>query len=113
MIFSIVAKRPKMTSLRQMWRVVIMSLLLLLKCVFFLWQPTVNAFLLLQNTFSCLCVQVGGEAGDDYWAEDFDSDKNCQQEEKIIKLSNVVGAHDLNKDSIVLFSGEQKPFSGI
>ena len=73
--------------------------------------------LLLQNTFSCLCAQVGGEAGDDYWAEDFDSDKNCQQEEKIIKLSDEVGAHctahELNKDSIMLFSGKQKLFDHI
>ena len=70
----------------------IMSLFLLLNSGFFLWHPT---------------------AGNDYWSDNFDSTKNCQQEEKIIKLSNVVGAHDLNKDSIVLFSGEQKPFSGI
>ena len=91
-----------------------MSLLLLLKCGFFLWHSTVNGSF--SKTLFLVSVQARGgvtEAGDDYWAEDFDSDKNCQQEEKIIKLSNVVGAHDLNKDSIVLFSGEQKPFSGI
>ena len=74
----------------------IMSLLLLLNCGFFLWQPT---------------------AGNDYWSDDFDSTKNCQQEEKITKLSDEVGvhctAHELNEDSIMLFSGKQKLFDHI
>ena len=30
--------------------------------------------------------QVGRGGGDDYWAETFNSDKNCQQEKKISKL---------------------------
>ena len=29
----------------------------------------------------------------DYWSEDFDTSKNCAQEEKISKLSNEVGSH--------------------
>ena len=28
---------------------------------------------------------------DDYWDEDFDNNKNCEQEEKISKLINEVG----------------------
>ena len=41
--------------------------------------------------FFLFSVQVGK---DDYWGEDFDSNKNCKQEKKIIKLNNEVG--DLN-----------------
>ena len=74
----------------------IMSLFLLLNCGFFLWHPT---------------------AGNDYWSDNFDSTKNCQQEEKITKLRNEVGthctAHELNQDIIMLFSGKQKLFDHI
>ena len=45
-----------------------------------------------QNALSRLSVQAGTEV-DDYWAEDFDSGKNCEQEEKMIKLLSEVGAH--------------------
>ena len=41
---------------------------------------------------------------DDYWDEDFDNNKNCEQEEKITKLLNEVNTHD--KYSIVIFSAE-------
>ena len=30
---------------------------------------------------------------DDYWDEDFDNNKNCEQEKKIIELNKEVGAH--------------------
>ena len=30
--------------------------------------------------------QVGRGGGDDYWAEDFSANKNCEQEKKIEKL---------------------------
>ena len=39
-----------------------------------------------------------GRGNDDYWAEDFDKNKNCQQEEKIAKLKSEVGAHELKWD---------------
>ena len=64
-----------------------MSLLLLVSCGFFLWQPTV----IVSKILFLFSVQAGS---DDYWSEDFDSNKNCQQEKKIIKLSDEVG--DLN-----------------
>ena len=41
---------------------------------------------------------------DDYWSEDFDNNKNCQQEEKLNKLTNEVC--DRNKYSTMLFSGK-------
>jgi len=38
-----------------------------------------------------VCFQLGRGAGDlDYWSEDFDTEKNCQQEKKIIELKNKV-----------------------
>ena len=55
------------------------------------------------KTLFLVSVQARGgvtEAGDDYWDEDYDSDKNCEQEEKIAKLSIEVDAHDLNKDNV-------------
>ena len=74
----------------------IMSLFLLLNSGFFLWHPT---------------------AGNDYWSDNFDSTKNCQQEEKMTKLSKEVGVHcathELNKDISMLFSGKQKLFDHI
>ena len=36
-------------------------------------------------------VQAGRGGDDDYWAEDFDTNKNCQQEKKIIELYKKVG----------------------
>ena len=78
-----------------------MSLLLLLKCGFFLWHSTVNGSF--SKTLFLVSVQARGgvtEAGDDYWDEDYDSDKNCEQEEKIAKLSIEVDAHDQDKDSV-------------
>ena len=33
----------------------------------------------------------GGRGNDDYWSEEFDKNKNCEQEEKITKLINEVG----------------------
>ena len=38
-------------------------------------------------------IQAGRGADDDYWAEDFNTHKNCQQEKKIAKLTQEVGAH--------------------
>ena len=38
-------------------------------------------------------VQAGRGGVDDYWSEDFDKNKNCQQEDKIIELNKEVGAH--------------------
>ena len=38
-------------------------------------------------------VQAGWGANDDYWSEDFDNNKNCEQEKKIIELNKEVGAH--------------------
>ena len=66
-----------------------MSLLLLLKCGFFLWHSTVNGSF--SKTLFLVSVQAGSRV-DDYWAEDFDSGKNCEQEEKMIKLLSEVGA---------------------
>ena len=34
-------------------------------------------------------VQAGRGDVDDYWDEDFDTNKNCQQEKKIIELDNL------------------------
>ena len=36
-------------------------------------------------------VQAGRGANEDYWDEDFDDNKNCQQEQKIIELYKKVG----------------------
>ena len=36
-------------------------------------------------------VQAGRGADDEYWDEDFDTNKNCQQEKKIIELYKKVG----------------------
>ena len=38
-------------------------------------------------------VQAGRGGVDDYWSEDFDKNKNCQQEDKIIELNKQVGVH--------------------
>ena len=38
-------------------------------------------------------IQAGRGADDDYWTEDFNTHKNCQQEKKIAKLTQEVGAH--------------------
>ena len=63
-----------------------MSLLLFVICGSFLCQPTVHGSLS-KTAFS---VQAG-RGNDDYWSEDFDKNKNCEQEEKITKLINEVG----------------------
>ena len=65
-----------------------MPFLLLISCGFFLWQPTVI------RSFSKMLFLVSVQTEsrvDDYWAEDFDSGKNCEQEEKMIKLLSEVG----------------------
>ena len=73
-----------------------MSLLLLVIGGFFFWQPTVSEWVggwvgvKARYSFS---VQAGWEANDDYWSEDFDNNKNCEQEKKIIELNKEVGAH--------------------
>ena len=36
-------------------------------------------------------VQAGRGGDDDYWAEDFNTNKNCQQEKKINELYKEVG----------------------
>ena len=41
-------------------------------------------------------VQAGQEV-DEHWPEHFNTNKNCQQEKKIAKLKNEVGAHELRK----------------
>ena len=79
---------PMILSQRQMWRrVLIMSLLLIVICGIFLCQPTVNG--VLNKTVFLFSVQAGWT--DDYWSEDFDNNKNCQQEKKIIELYKKVG----------------------
>ena len=45
----------------------------------------------LNKTVFLFSVQAGRGGDDDYWAEDFDNNKNCEQEEKITKLINEVG----------------------
>ena len=67
-----------------------MSLLLLVTCGLFLWQPTVIGSFFSKIPF-LVSVQVVRGGVDDYWDEDFDSNKNCEQEEKISKLINEVG----------------------
>ena len=73
-----------------------MSLLLLVIGGFFFWQPTVSEWVggwvgvKARYSFS---VQAGWGANDDYWSEDFDNNKNCEQEKKIIELNKEVGAH--------------------
>ena len=37
-------------------------------------------------------IQAGRGDDDDYWTEDFNTHKNCQQEKKIAKLTQEVGA---------------------
>ena len=69
-----------------------MSLLLIVICGICLCQPTVNGGF--NKTVFLFSVQAG-RGNDDYWAEDFDKNKNCQQEEKIAKLKSEVGAHEL------------------
>ena len=59
-----------------------------------------------KNTFF-LCFQAADRSAD-YWSEDFDVNKNCEQEKKVIKLTNEVG--DQNKYRNMLFSGNQKLF---
>ena len=68
-----------------------MPLFLLISCGFFLWQPTViRSFSKILFLVFLFTVQAGTRV-DDYWAEDFDSGKNCEQEEKMIKLLSEVG----------------------
>ena len=75
-----------------LWGVVVMPFLLLISCGFFLWQPTViRSFSKILFLVFLFTVQAGTRV-DDYWAEDFDSGKNCEQEEKMIKLLSEVGA---------------------
>ena len=64
-----------------------MSLLLIVICGIFLCQPAVNG--VLNKTVFLFSVQAGWT--DDYWDEDFDNNKNCQQEQKIIELYKKVG----------------------
>ena len=40
---------------------------------------------------SLFSVQAGRGGDDDYWSENFDKNKNCQQEQKIIELYKKVG----------------------
>ena len=86
-----------------------MSWLLIVICGILLCQPTVNGGGLKFNnpsfksplqskvkklkfkTVFLFSVQAGRGSDDDYWAEDFDTKKNCQQEKKIIKLNKEVG----------------------
>ena len=44
-----------------------------------------------QDLVFLFSVQVGRGGEDDYWGEDFDQNKNCEQEEKIDKLFDEVG----------------------
>ena len=74
-----------------------MSLLLIVICGIFLCQPTVN----FKQSFS---VQAGRGDDTDYWTEDFDTHKNCQQEKKITELLKEVGVPSSNS-SILLLSG--------
>ena len=68
-----------------------MSSLLIVTCGIFLCQPTVNES---KNKIIFLfSVQAGRGGVDDYWSEDFDKNKNCQQEDKIIELNKQVGVH--------------------
>ena len=66
-----------------------MSLLLIVICGIFLCQPAVNGGF--NKTVFLFSVQAGRGADDDYWSEDFDNNKNCQQEQKIIELYKKVG----------------------
>ena len=66
-----------------------MSLLLIVICGIFLCQPAVNGGF--NKTVFLFSVQAGRGAIDDYWDEDFDDNKNCEQEEKMTKLINEVG----------------------
>ena len=43
----------------------------------------------LNKTVFQFSVQAGWGDEDDYWDENFDTNKNCQQEEKIIELNNL------------------------
>ena len=45
----------------------------------------------LNKTVFLFSVQAGWGDNDDYWDEDFDNNKNCQQEKKIIELYKKVG----------------------
>ena len=54
-------------------------------------------------------VQAGRGGDDDYWAEDFDTNKNCQQEEKITEPLKEVGVPSSNS-SILLLSGIAETF---
>ena len=47
--------------------------------------------------------QVVRGGGDDYWAETFNSDKNCQQEKKISKLEKSDNGQCFTVVSIFLF----------
>ena len=43
------------------------------------------------KTVLLFSVQAGRGGDDDYWSENFDKNKNCQQEKKIIELYKKVG----------------------
>ena len=66
-----------------------MSLLLIVICGIFLCQPTVNGGF--NKTVFLFSVQAGRGANEDYWDEDFDDNKNCEQEKKITELNKEVG----------------------
>ena len=66
-----------------------MPLLLIVICGIFLCQSTVNG--VFNKTVFLFSVQAGRGANEDYWDEDFDDNKNCEQEKKIDKLINEVG----------------------
>ena len=66
-----------------------MSLLLIVICGICLCQPTVNGGF--NKTVFLFSVQAGRGANEDYWDEDFDDNKNCEQEEKITELNKEVG----------------------
>ena len=79
-----------------------MSLLLIVICGIFLCQPTVNGGF--NKTVFLFSVQAGRGDDTDYWTEDFDTHKNCQQEKKITELLKEVGVPSSNS-SILLLSG--------
>ena len=43
------------------------------------------------NIIFLFSVQAGRGGDDEYWSEDFDNDKDCEQEKKIDRLFNEVG----------------------
>ena len=84
-----------------------MSLLLIVICGIFLCQPTVNGGF--NKTVFLFSVQAGWGANEDYWDEDFDDNKNCEQEKKIAELNKEVGVPSSNS-SILLLSGIAETF---